>query len=55
MKSVAEPSLHSLTPLEDVSGRAAEQLLDAACVVLLSRIEQRNAADAERKEKQQKM
>lgn len=52
-KTNTHAAVFSLTPLKDVSGRAAEQFLDAACVVLLSRVEERNVVYAEKKEKKQ--
>lgn len=45
-------SLHNFTSLKYVGGRAAEQFLDAACIILLGRIEERNVVYAEKREEE---
>lgn len=51
MNSTLKSWLHNFTSLKYVGGGAAEQFLDAACVVLLCRIEERNVVYAEKKHK----
>lgn len=50
MTSAPKSSLHNLTSLKYVGGGAAEQFPDAACIILLGRIEERNGVYAEKKE-----
>lgn len=54
MNSAPKSSLHNLTSLKYVGGGAAEQFLDAACIILLGRIEERNVVYAEKKEEERR-
>lgn len=55
MTSAPKSSLpHSLTSLKYVGGGAAEQFLDAASIILLGRIEERNVVYAEKKEEERR-